>query len=455
MAKTLLPSKRQEWKGLDRVSPIVHEMGCIFREISKDDFGIDGEIEVVAPKLEGHGLTPTGGIIKVQVKSGESYITRDSETNFTTPVKKEDLQYWYNMTFPVLFIVYHPKEDKLYWKEIKSYIQNIPQVFQAPHHIIFDKAKNEFSPKCYEQICDIAKISPPRISTEQRERLFSNLLLVKRAPRFLTYAPTTYKDWRQIRGQITGFVPPFSIVEGHLYTLSDLRHDKCILRTFCDVNRVEELPTKQWAMNVARRNDYVFLVNQLLRIHLWRCGLKYNRDLNRYYFPRQDEARREFKKDWFNIRTSRAAPARGVVKYYTYGRHQFWRHLAVSVSFICIGTSWFLQIVPQYLFTEDGETPCPGEIASPYTTGIKAQQRNIHVLNHLFFWVDILSQHKPAIEIQLDFKTVMVLEKEPLSGIANFAIPFDPAIYEELDAEQLDFPGLLSSPLAESEHDEY
>ena len=43
MGKTVLPSKFQEWKGLDRISLAVHEMGCIFREITKDDYGLDGE----------------------------------------------------------------------------------------------------------------------------------------------------------------------------------------------------------------------------------------------------------------------------------------------------------------------------------------------------------------------------------------------------------------------------
>lgn len=132
MSKTVLPSKFQELKGLDRISEVVHEMKCIFREISKDDFGIDGEIEVVLPKSDGNGFETTGGIIKVQAKSGTSYIKQNSENSFITPVKRNDLEYWRSATFPVLFIVYHPQDDKLYWKDIKSYVQSTPTVFQAP-----------------------------------------------------------------------------------------------------------------------------------------------------------------------------------------------------------------------------------------------------------------------------------------------------------------------------------
>jgi hypothetical protein len=34
-----------EWKGPARISEIVHEMGCIWREMTTDDYGLDGEIE--------------------------------------------------------------------------------------------------------------------------------------------------------------------------------------------------------------------------------------------------------------------------------------------------------------------------------------------------------------------------------------------------------------------------
>ena len=64
MGKTVASSKFSEWKGIDRITEAVHDMHCIFREISKDDFGIDGEIEVVVPKEDEEGYKTTGGIIK-------------------------------------------------------------------------------------------------------------------------------------------------------------------------------------------------------------------------------------------------------------------------------------------------------------------------------------------------------------------------------------------------------
>ncbi len=454
MAKTVPATKFTELKGLDRISLVVHgELRCIFREITKDDVGIDGEIEVVIPKQNVKGFETTGGIIKVQSKSGSSYVTSDSDTSFSTPVDKSDLDYWYHSNFPVIFIVYHPKDDKLYWKDVKSYVRSTPNVWQPPFKVTFNKATDEFSGAAFGTVRDLANVSPPRVSFQQKERLFTNLLLIKRLPGLITTAVAKVTDYRAIREQARGFIPPFCIIEDRLYTLSDLRHEGCSLREFCDLTRINDDLPANWIKDSQRRRDYVFLLNQLLGIHLRRCGLRYNPHFERNYFPRLDDTHMVFKQDWFNVRTSRSAPARIVAKYYTYGIDRFWRHLAVNLSFRHIGSSWFLQVIPKYFYTVDGEIPFDRDKIGPYTTKLKARERNIHVLNHLLFWADVLSMRNPAIEIKLDYRTVMVIEKPPVSGTANFSIPYDPAVYEEEDdtSGQADFFSTLYAPTDEDE----
>ncbi|MGC9323050.1 MAG: DUF4365 domain-containing protein, partial [Kosmotogaceae bacterium] len=179
MPKTVLKSKFQEWRGLDRISLVVHEMHCIFREITKDDFGIDGEIEVVEEKPDGTGYQTTGGVIKVQAKSGMSYVTQDTPERFVSPVKKDDLETWYRANYPTAYIVYHPDDDRLYWKEVKSYVQSTPEVWSPPYQVVFDKARDEFSVDCLQSVRELAPASQStRVSYTQRERLISNLLQV-------------------------------------------------------------------------------------------------------------------------------------------------------------------------------------------------------------------------------------------------------------------------------------
>jgi Domain of unknown function (DUF4365) len=432
MEKTVASSKFSEWKGIDRITAAVHDMHCIFREISKDDFGIDGEIEVVVRKEDEEGYKTTGGIIKLQSKSGNSYIKHDSDTAFYVYVKQQDLELWNGANYPVIFVVYHPHDDKLYWKDVKTYIKTTPQIYHPPLRIAFDKMKDLFDENCYEAMCDLAQTSPPPVSFQQQERLFSNLLLVKHAPGTITQANTTYQLNKEIWAQ-TQWTPPFVIRAGKLYTLDDLRNPDCVLRPFCDTSTIRDVIAQQWITDEQCRRDYIFLLNQLLSSYLRRCGLRYNRDYKRYYFPREDDTRTEFKRDWFNVRTSRAVPARIVAKYYHYGLEYFWRHLAVQLTFEYIGDDLCLQILPKYLFTIDGQVTCDPEKVGPYTTKLEAMERNIHVLNHILFWVDILSQGTPSIDIQLTSKTLLVIEKVPLSGIAPFAIVNDPAIHDETE----------------------
>ena len=69
------------------------------------------KIELTIPKTSGQGFETAGGIIKVQAKSGTSYVKQDSVTSFTTPIGSSDLQSWHNSNFPVLLIVYNPHEQ--------------------------------------------------------------------------------------------------------------------------------------------------------------------------------------------------------------------------------------------------------------------------------------------------------------------------------------------------------
>ncbi|MEW6489578.1 MAG: DUF4365 domain-containing protein [Thermodesulfobacteriota bacterium] len=114
MGKTVPKSKFTEWKGLDRIAIVIHEkQRHIWRELTKDDFGIDGEIEFVEPKPDGTGYHTVGSIVKVQSKSGKSYVVEDSPDAFSSPVLKDDLELWANSSFPTLYIVYHPTDDEL------------------------------------------------------------------------------------------------------------------------------------------------------------------------------------------------------------------------------------------------------------------------------------------------------------------------------------------------------
>lgn len=439
MAKTVSASKFSEWDGVDRLQTAIHGMKCIFRENGKDDFGIDGEIEVVVPKDSGEGFETHHGYIKAQVKSGKKYVVQNTATSFATTIEKHHLETWHTSNVPVVLIVYHPEDDKLYWKEIKPYLKATLDVFREPCRVQFNKATDELTPECRERFAAIVGNSPPRVASDQKERLYSNLLLVKRFPSTVFLAPAIIVDEKRVREELRilgkGAIPPFGIKDGTLFTFSDPRHPLSILKRYCDHASTEEQRTHQWCKGTNHR-DFVYLLNQLFGTHLRRCGLIYSRDFKRNYFP-APEGETSLSKTWTNVRTGRSS-ARTVTKFYKYGPNRFWRHLAVQVEFRNVGDYWFLQIEPKSFYTHDGfRDVYTSEKVGRLTTTIRAKEHNPQVLLHVLFWSDIFSQQEVNIRVRLHNRPVLEIEKKPLSSIANFALPNDGKAVEEDDTAQV------------------
>ena len=161
-----------------------------------------------------------------------------------------------------------------------------------------------------------------------------------------------------------------------------------------------------------------------------RCGVRYNPDFGRNYFPRENTTDTAFKRSWTSVRTG-VADERTVVKFYEYGKDKFWRHLASETSFEQFGGPWFLRIIPKYFFTEDGEKPCDGELVGPYTTSLKADEHNSHVLNHVLFWADVLALQQAIHRSAARRQDRHADRQDAPHRYRPLRNPDDPATYEE------------------------
>ena len=73
-----------------------HMPYIIFREVVKNDFGVDGEIELTHIDAD-RKTEPLGEIMKVQIKtvgSDNSYIRNEKSNSFEFYPRKEDIEYW-------------------------------------------------------------------------------------------------------------------------------------------------------------------------------------------------------------------------------------------------------------------------------------------------------------------------------------------------------------------------
>jgi len=325
-------AKASEWHGLDRISAIVHQMGCIWREQEKDDIGVDGEIELCVPRHEGNGFAGTGKIIKVQSKSGQYYIRNDQEDTFESPVKKKDLVYWGQLNVPIIYIVCHPKDDCLYWKNIQAYLEENPDAFEEPCRIPFDKELDRFDATALDALSKLCQTAPERVDTTCSEILFPNFIEVIKLPEEVFVSTVIPEKRAQFHQRLFGFIPPYDYRDGTLTTLTNPLESNNAFAKIID-SEVEAFPFDDWleqnpdADNAARR-----LLNGLLEKHLRDKGLTFHKKYKKFYYSKGLTEDKPIKKVWKSIRTNRS-PSRTVAQYYEYGKDKFFRHYALSARF--------------------------------------------------------------------------------------------------------------------------
>src|SRR5437879_1713802 len=179
--KQINPTHQTEKKGLLKVQEIIAGLSWIFRPTPNDDYGIDGEIE---PVING---SVTNRLLKIQVKSGASYLRNAGASEFEFVASQNDLDYWKRCNVPVLLIVYDPAKDEAYWKWVQGYLLDHPEANDTMR-FSFSRTTDLFSERCADLLAKIsndttaiADAEPP-VQPLHNECLWSNLLKVEEMP---------------------------------------------------------------------------------------------------------------------------------------------------------------------------------------------------------------------------------------------------------------------------------
>jgi hypothetical protein len=94
----------------------------IFREIPKDDLGIDGYVEIVRDDRKSQGR-----LFAVQIKTGPSYLGEPNEEGFVYRGSLMHLNYWAGHSLPVLVVLCDPETRTCYWEHVA-----VPNVARTP-----------------------------------------------------------------------------------------------------------------------------------------------------------------------------------------------------------------------------------------------------------------------------------------------------------------------------------
>ncbi|MCR9253879.1 MAG: DUF4365 domain-containing protein [bacterium] len=122
--------KRQKNSSTDRIGvSIVDEKfsrcGYIFREQPIVDCGIDAHIELVDED------SATGNLIALQIKSGPSWFTEETDNHFIFRGDNNHLSYWLDHSLPVVIILCNVDTRECFWQSISpTYIIKTPKAWK-------------------------------------------------------------------------------------------------------------------------------------------------------------------------------------------------------------------------------------------------------------------------------------------------------------------------------------
>jgi hypothetical protein len=94
----------------------------IFREIPKDDLGIDGYVEIIPEDRKSRGR-----LFAVQIKTGPSYLKEPNEDGYVYRGALKHLNYWTEHSLPVLILLCDATTRTCYWEHIAA-----PNVTRTP-----------------------------------------------------------------------------------------------------------------------------------------------------------------------------------------------------------------------------------------------------------------------------------------------------------------------------------
>jgi tetratricopeptide (TPR) repeat protein len=150
MAGKLITEEQQRGKrGQTLAQLLVEEMGHVYHPASENEAGIDGFIELRS------GLTGSvdAQMVGCQVKTGESAIFHESETEFSWRAEPGDLVYWENSNLPVIVIVLRLAKREGWWRAVDEAFPT--EADRAKRVVRFDKARDRLNGAPGEVLFDV------------------------------------------------------------------------------------------------------------------------------------------------------------------------------------------------------------------------------------------------------------------------------------------------------------
>lgn len=207
------------------------------------------------------------------------------------------------------------------------------------------------------------------------------------------------------------FSPVFLRHEDNVVSLHRLDRADGPLAPLVDIHRASRIPSSKWGDAADKRRLLTSLLNMSLQRHLFRLGLLYDSEKNRYFFPPLDGHQER------RIKWRRKGRPRTVAKQLLDGEGRVfrWRHTAARLRVSVLGGHWFVHVKPTIVFTRDGSlgSILRGSIVGPMAVKWLGRERNLHLAYHTYFWAHVLGEGATPIRVRAAEQR-MVVDPEPL-----------------------------------------
>jgi len=356
MAKRITKAQVLGEKGVTLVSRRLLDMGFLWHPTNAPvEAGIDGFIELRDPE--------TGDVantwVAVQSKA-RTKLDKETDSSFEFACSKKDLEYWRHGNMPVILVVSRPDTEEAWWVPVKEYFADATRA--SSRKILFNKTANALAGTTQPDLLSLCQSSGAGTyfrPAPKPEDLLSNLLTIKRLPKQLCRADTSFTDGAELHKELRKRMdyPPreWFLHGGVIYTVHDLREEPW--RGLCDLGTVETIETEEWSESddPEPRRHFVWLLKCCLRRACGRLGMRYDKDDGYYYFKATDD----LSPRQMSYKSRKKATRRTVFQGYRSKtdpeRIAYYRHVGFESFILQFDGQWCLQINPTYRFTSDGE----------------------------------------------------------------------------------------------------
>jgi len=105
---------RTERQGVGIAMAAFERIDFAFREQHESDYGIDAHAELLEKEM------PTGQLLGIQLKTGPSYLSEQTDEGYVFRTDREHIEYWSNHSLPVVIALCDPNQEVVYWQHVTA-----------------------------------------------------------------------------------------------------------------------------------------------------------------------------------------------------------------------------------------------------------------------------------------------------------------------------------------------